>query len=63
MTRPWGTDSRGKAELLNWCRERMAGFKRPRSIVFIADAEMPRTATGKIVHRTLRERVVETAGL
>ena len=40
----------------------MAGYKRPRSIVFIADAEMPRTATGKIVHRTLRERVVETAG-
>ena len=39
----------------------MAGYKRPRTIVFIADAEMPRTATGKIVHRTLRERIVTAA--
>ena len=35
----------------------MAGYKRPRSISFIADAEMPRTATGKILHRTLREKL------
>ena len=39
----------------------MAGYKRPRSIVFIGDTEMPRTATGKIVHRTLRERLLTTA--
>ena len=51
-----------EAELLNWCRDRVAGYKRPRSILFIADAEMPRTATGKILHRTLRERLV-VAGL
>jgi acyl-CoA synthetase (AMP-forming)/AMP-acid ligase II len=50
-----------ESEILEWCRERMAGYKRPRRIVFIADAEMPRTATGKIVHRTLRERFVEPA--
>jgi acyl-CoA synthetase (AMP-forming)/AMP-acid ligase II len=50
-----------EAELLDWCRERMAGYKRPRTILFIADAEMPRTATGKIVHRTLREQVIRTA--
>ncbi len=43
-------------ELIAWCRERMAGYKRPRSVAFIADAEMPRTATGKILHRQLRER-------
>jgi fatty-acyl-CoA synthase len=45
-------------ELLDWCRERMAGFKRPRSVLFIAEREMPRTATGKIQHRVLRERIV-----
>ena len=45
-------------ELLEWCRERMAGFKRPRSVLFIAEREMPRTATGKIQHRVLRERIV-----
>lgn len=44
-----------EAELLEWCKERMAGYKRPRSIVFMADADMPRTATGKILHRTLRD--------
>jgi len=48
-------------ELLDWCRERMAGFKRPRSVVFVAESQMPRTATGKIQHRVLRDRVV--AGL
>jgi fatty-acyl-CoA synthase len=47
-----------EAELLSWCRERMAGYKRPRSIVIIAEREMPRTATGKIQHRLLRERIV-----
>jgi fatty-acyl-CoA synthase len=49
------------AEIHAWCRERLAGYKRPRTITFIADAEMPRTATGKIVHRLLRERIVATA--
>ncbi|UCE31542.1 MAG: AMP-binding protein [Burkholderiales bacterium] len=47
-----------EAEILDWCRERLAGYKRPRSVRFIADADMPRTATGKIVHRTLRERAL-----
>ena len=42
------------AELLDWCRSRMAGFKRPQAVVFMADADMPRTATGKILHRVLR---------
>lgn len=46
-------------DLLDWCRERMAGFKRPRRVHFVAETEMPRTATGKIQHRVLRERLVE----
>ena len=50
-----------EAELQDWCRERMAGYKRPRSIVFIGDSEMPRTATGKILHRSLRERLLTAA--
>ena len=44
-----------QAELEAWCRERIAGFKRPRAYAFIAEAQMPRTATGKIQHRVLRE--------
>jgi fatty-acyl-CoA synthase len=43
-------------EVLEWCRQRMAGYKRPRSVSFMTEAEMPRTATGKILHRILRER-------
>ena len=45
------------AELLEWCRPRMAGFKRPQSVVFMVDHDMPRTATGKILHRVLRDRL------
>jgi acyl-CoA synthetase (AMP-forming)/AMP-acid ligase II len=43
-----------ETELIDWCRERIAGYKRPRSVAFIRDDEMPRTATGKILHRVLR---------
>ena len=42
-------------ELLDWSKERIAGYKRPRSIAFIDEIEMPRTATGKVLHRILRE--------
>ena len=45
-------------EMQAWCRQRLAGFKCPRSVIFIADSEMPRTATGKILHRVLRQRLV-----
>jgi acyl-CoA synthetase (AMP-forming)/AMP-acid ligase II len=38
----------------DWCRTRMAGYKRPRSWAFIPEPDMPRTATGKIQHRVLR---------
>jgi fatty-acyl-CoA synthase len=41
-------------EIIDWCKTRIAGYKRPRSISIIAEADMPRTATGKILHRVLR---------
>ena len=47
-------------ELIEWCKSRMAGYKRPQTISFITDADMPRTATGKILHRVLRQQMVET---
>ena len=49
------------AELLDWCRSRLAGYKRPQAIAFIADPDMPRTATGKILHRILRDRMAVPA--
>jgi acyl-CoA synthetase (AMP-forming)/AMP-acid ligase II len=45
-----------EAELLTWCKERIAGYKRPRSMSFISETDMPRTATGKVVHHLLRDR-------
>jgi acyl-CoA synthetase (AMP-forming)/AMP-acid ligase II len=41
-------------DVIDWCRDKMAGYKRPRSVAFIRESEMPRTATGKILHRVLR---------
>lgn len=43
--------------LIAWTRERLAGFKRPREILFLAPDDMPRNATGKILHRKLRDRL------
>ena len=45
-----------ESEVLDWCRDKIAGYKRPRSAAFIREEEMPCTATGKILHRVLRER-------
>ncbi|MGI9333785.1 MAG: AMP-binding protein, partial [Gammaproteobacteria bacterium] len=50
-----------EAELIAWAKERLAGYKRPRDIVFLADDEMPRNATGKILHRKLRELLVASS--
>ena len=41
-----------EAELIAYCREKMAGYKRPRWIEFVE--EMPKTATGKIQRFKLR---------
>lgn len=46
-----------EGEVMEWCQTRLAGYKRPKSIAFIADADMPRTATGKILHRVLKMRL------
>ncbi|OYV33423.1 MAG: hypothetical protein B7Z80_24130 [Rhodospirillales bacterium 20-64-7] len=47
------------ADLIAWSRERLAGFKRPRAITFLAAEEMPRNATGKILHRVLRDLLAQ----
>ena len=43
-------------ELKAFCRKNMAAYKAPKKIVFMESQEMPRTGTGKILHRILRER-------
>jgi acyl-CoA synthetase (AMP-forming)/AMP-acid ligase II len=43
-------------EVINCCKDKLAGFKRPKEIIFIDPDDMPRTPTGKILHRKLREK-------
>lgn len=46
-------------ELIAWCRERIAGYKCPKSIEFIS--ELPRLQTGKISKSELRKRYIPLA--
>jgi acyl-coenzyme A synthetase/AMP-(fatty) acid ligase len=41
-------------QLIEWCRERLANFKVPRSITFVE--ALPRNASGKVLRRELRAR-------
>lgn len=43
------------AALIQWCRDGLAAFKRPRAIVELD--ELPKTATGKIRRNVLRDQV------
>jgi acyl-CoA synthetase (AMP-forming)/AMP-acid ligase II len=44
----------GAEELIAWARRDLAGYKLPRSIEFVD--ELPRTPTGKVLKRELRDR-------
>jgi fatty-acyl-CoA synthase len=44
------------SDLVEWARRELAGYKCPRAVRLIGEQEMPRTATGKILHRVLRDR-------
>ncbi len=41
-------------DLVEFCKGRLAGYKRPRSVDFIA--ELPRNASGKVLKKELREK-------
>jgi acyl-CoA synthetase (AMP-forming)/AMP-acid ligase II len=43
------------AELVAFCRERIASYKKPRHVVFVS--ALPRNASGKVLKRELRERI------
>ena len=57
---PRDGETLSEAEVLEWCKSRIAGYKRPRSVAFIREDDMPRTATGKVQHRVLKARFSET---
>ena len=43
-------------EIREFCRGKLARFKVPKKVLFIDYDELPRTGSGKIIHRKLRER-------
>lgn len=45
--------------LMDYCREQLTGYKRPKSIEFRAD--LPKSAVGKILRRELREEMAAVA--
>jgi acyl-CoA synthetase (AMP-forming)/AMP-acid ligase II len=47
-------------ELIDWCRGRIADYKRPRSVDFVA--ELPRDQAGKLLKRTIRAPYWASAG-
>lgn len=47
-----GADRPPEQEIIDFCRDRLAGFKRPRKVVYVD--ELPRNAAGKILKRELR---------
>jgi acyl-CoA synthetase (AMP-forming)/AMP-acid ligase II len=42
-----------EAELIHFCRDRLGGFQCPRAVTF--QETLPRTATGKVLKRTLKD--------
>ncbi len=51
-----GMDDIDENTIREYCRGKLARFKIPKQVIFITADEMPRTGTGKILHRVLRER-------
>jgi acyl-CoA synthetase (AMP-forming)/AMP-acid ligase II len=45
--------SAAPAEIVGWCREHLASYKRPRFIEFITSEQVPRSTTGKILRHEL----------
>lgn len=44
----------GEEEIMEYCRSRLASFKRPRSVVFVDS--LPRNSMGKVMRKKLREQ-------
>lgn len=47
-------------EIIEWVRERISGYKRIREVEFVK--ELPRTASGKLLRRLLREKEIKKSG-
>ncbi|MFW9779265.1 MAG: long-chain fatty acid--CoA ligase [Candidatus Heimdallarchaeota archaeon] len=46
-----------EAEILEWCKDKMAGYKRPRTVEF--RESLPTSLVGKVLRRVIKEEVLE----
>ena len=51
-----GQEGLSQDDVISWCREKMAHYKAPRTVIF---GELPKTSTGKIQKFVLRDRARE----
>lgn len=49
-----------EAELIEWCKTHIASYKKPRRVEFVAG--LPKSATGKVLRRVLKEQHEAAAG-
>ncbi|MFT4149836.1 MAG: AMP-binding protein [Paracoccaceae bacterium] len=52
-------DTLDEAAVIALCRENLAGYKRPKGVVFIAIEDFPRSTSGKIIREEIERRVAE----
>ncbi len=46
-------------DLIQWSKRKLANYKCPKKVIFINNQSMPRNATGKIMHKDLREMLLK----
>jgi acyl-CoA synthetase (AMP-forming)/AMP-acid ligase II len=55
IVRPKKGETATEQEIIDFCRPRLAGYKRPSSVVLVKE-ELPKTSTGKVLRRVLRQK-------
>jgi 3-oxocholest-4-en-26-oate---CoA ligase len=60
LIKPSAESGLAPAEVVDYCRDKMAGYKKPKHIFFVA--ELPRTVTGKLQRKELKEMAAKLHG-
>ena len=50
-----------EADLLEWCRQKLAPYKAPRRIWIVEPGALPQNHTGKVLRRVLQEQFSQDA--
>ena len=57
---PGSSETATEDEFLKWSKEKMAGYKRPKEVVFVDS--LPLTSVGKVLRRELRDAELKKMG-